>query len=101
MLSGMSSGAKAIAGRAGQVSRAVSNFGQGRGQRYGTSLVNKGMGMTGRRGQAVAMAGSAIGNASRYAAKNPNRAMGIAAGVAGATSIRRSYRNNKQTIAPR
>ena len=25
--------------------------------------------------------------------------MGIAAGVAGATSIRRSYRNNKQTIA--
>ncbi len=96
MLSGMSTGAKAMAGRAGQVSRAVSNFGQGRGQRYGKSLVNKGMGMPGRRGQAVAMAGSAIGNASRYAGKNPNRAMGIAAGVTGAGAYGVNRRRGSQ-----
>lgn len=91
MLSGLSSGAKAVAGRAGQVSRAVSNFGQGRGQRYGRSLVNKGMGMPGRQGQAVAMAGSVIGNASRFAGKRPKTAIGIAAGgtYAGASSLNR------------
>ena len=32
MMAGMSSGARAMAGRAGQVSQAVSNFGKGRGQ---------------------------------------------------------------------
>ena len=96
MFSGMSTGAKAVAGRAGQVSRAVSNFGLGRGQRYGTSLVNKGMGMPGRRGQAIAMAGSVVGNASRYAGNNPNKAMGIAAGVSGAAVVGSSRRRSSQ-----
>jgi hypothetical protein len=95
MLSGMSTGAKALAGRAGQVSRAVSNFGQGRGQAYGNKLV-RGANLGTRRGQATAMAGSAIGNASRYAAKNPNRAMGIAAGVTGAGAYGVNRRRGSQ-----
>ena len=95
MMAGMSSGARAMSGRAGQVSQAVSNFGKGRGQAYGTKLV-KGANLGTRRGQATAMVGSAIGNASRYAGKNPNRAMGIAAGVTGAGAYGVNRRRGSQ-----
>jgi hypothetical protein len=42
------------------------------------------------------MAGSAIGNASRYAGKNPNKAMGIAAGVTGAGAYGANRRRGSQ-----
>ncbi len=95
IVSGLSSGARAVRGRAGQVSQAVSNFGQGRGRRYADSLVrNANLGT--RRGQATAMVGSAMGNASRFAAKKPNQALGIAAGVTGAGAMAANNRRGSQ-----
>ena len=52
--------------------------------------------MPGRRGQAVAMAGSAIGNASRFAGRKPNQALGIAAGVTGAGAMAANRRRGSQ-----
>jgi len=75
-------GAKAMA-LDGSIARAVRGAGQ-KGMQRGRSMVNTGMGMTGRKGTATAMAGSALGRASSFAAKHPR---GVAYGGAGAVGL--------------
>jgi len=72
----------------GGLANAVRSYGQ-RGMTKGTSMLNRGMGMSGRRGTATAMAGSALGRASSFAASHP-RGVGRGA-VAGVGIARRSF----------
>ena len=77
------------------MARGVSNYGR-RADTRGRAMLNTGMGMPGRRGQAMAMAGSAIGRAGRFAESNPRQAMGIAAGVTGAGAYGVNRRRGSQ-----
>ena len=79
---GYSLGAKAMA-LDGKIARAVVGAGQ-KGMQRGRSMVNTGMGTTGRKGTATAMAGSALGTVSSFAARHPR---GVAYGGAGAVGL--------------
>lgn len=84
-------GSKAMA-LDGKIARAVASAGQ-RGQARGTRMLNAGMGMSGRRGTATAMAGSALGKASQFAAKHPR---GVAYGGASAVGLGGMGMNNRR-----
>jgi len=76
------------------MARSVANYGR-RADSYGGKLL-RGANLGTRRGQATAMAGSAIGRAGRYTSSNPRQAMGIAAGVTGAGAYGVNRRRGSQ-----
>jgi len=91
---GGSLGAKAMA-LDGRIARAVVGAGQ-KGMTRGRSMVNAGMGMSGRRGTATAMAGSALGRASSFAARHPRAVGRGAVGAVGLGGIGMANRRGSQ-----
>jgi hypothetical protein len=92
MFGSLGSRAMALDGRIARAVAGAASKGQSRARR----MINAGMGMSGRRGTATAMAGSALGRASAFAARHPRGVAYGGAGAAGLGGIGMSNRRGSQ-----